>query len=72
MEAKIDGCQMKKKYLVRWKNTLYGTGWQDGWMDGCKSRVKDCLQQSKIGKVIMSRGLLLHDNIIIYSYCLMN
>ena len=20
----------------------------DGWMDGCKSQVKDCLQQSKI------------------------
>ena len=23
-------------------------GWVDGWMDGSKSRVKDCLQQSKI------------------------
>ena len=23
-------------------------GWMDGWMDGSKSRVKDCLQQSKI------------------------
>ena len=22
-------------------------GWMDGWMDGSKSRVKDCLQQSK-------------------------
>ena len=22
----------------------------DGWMDGSKSRVKDCLQQSKIAK----------------------
>ena len=22
-------------------------GWVGGWMDGCKSRVKDCLQQSK-------------------------
>jgi hypothetical protein len=22
-------------------------GWMDGWMDGCKSRFKDCLQQSK-------------------------
>jgi hypothetical protein len=24
-------------------------GWVDGWMDGRESRVKDCLQQSKIG-----------------------
>ena len=23
-------------------------GWVDGWMGGCQSRVKDCLQQSKI------------------------
>jgi hypothetical protein len=23
-------------------------GWVDGWMDECKSRFKDCLQQSKI------------------------
>jgi hypothetical protein len=23
-------------------------GWVDGWMDGWESRVKDCLQQSKI------------------------
>jgi hypothetical protein len=23
-------------------------GWVDGWMDGRESRVKDCLQQSKI------------------------
>jgi hypothetical protein len=22
-------------------------GWMDGWMGGCKSRNKDCLQQSK-------------------------
>jgi hypothetical protein len=21
-------------------------GWMDGWMGGCKSRFKDCLQQS--------------------------
>ena len=27
-------------------------GWMDGWMDGSKSRVKDCLQQSKIGLII--------------------
>ena len=33
------------------KNTLYGGwmgGWMEGWKDGRKSRVKDCLQQSKI------------------------
>jgi hypothetical protein len=23
-------------------------GWMGGWMGGCKSRFKDCLQQSKI------------------------
>ena len=23
-------------------------GWMDGWVDGWESRVKDCLQQSKI------------------------
>ena len=23
-------------------------GWMGGWMDGSKSRVKDCLQQSKM------------------------
>jgi hypothetical protein len=23
-------------------------GWMDGWVDGRESRVKDCLQQSKI------------------------
>ena len=28
-------------------------GWVDGWMDGRKSRFKDCLQQSKITKLMM-------------------
>ena len=23
-------------------------GWMDGWVDGWESRVKDCIQQSKI------------------------
>ena len=27
-------------------------GWVDGWVDGSKSRVKDCLQQSKINDKI--------------------
>jgi hypothetical protein len=25
-------------------------GWMDGWVGGCKSRFKDCLQQSKIAE----------------------
>ena len=29
--------------LDGWKD-----GWMDGWKDGRESRVKDCLQQSKI------------------------
>jgi hypothetical protein len=26
---------------------MFLDGWMDGWMDGSKSRLKDCLQQSK-------------------------
>jgi hypothetical protein len=26
-------------------------GWMGGWMDGWESRVKDCLQQSKITEI---------------------
>jgi hypothetical protein len=26
-------------------------GWMDGWVDGRESRVKDCLQQSKMNKI---------------------
>jgi hypothetical protein len=26
-------------------------GWVGGWMDGSKSRLKDCLQQSKTTKI---------------------
>ena len=33
----------KTKNLGEWMD-----GWVDGWMDGWESRVKDCLQQSKI------------------------
>ena len=29
-------------------------GWMDGWMGGSKSRVKDCLQQSKIEYLILN------------------
>ena len=36
-----------KMYLDRWMG-----GWMDGWVDGSKSRVKDCLQQSKIYTII--------------------
>ena len=33
-----------------WLKKLAGRmdGWMDGWMEGRESRVKDCLQQSKI------------------------
>ena len=29
-------------------------GWVDGWMGGSKSRVKDCLQQSKNEYLILN------------------
>jgi hypothetical protein len=31
-------------------------GWVDGWMDGRESRVKYCLQQSKICLQILGNG----------------
>ena len=32
-----------------WMGGLVGVGgWVGGWLSGCQSRVKDCLQQSKI------------------------
>ena len=34
-------------WMDGWMDGWVG-GWVDGWMDGSKSRVKDCLQQSKI------------------------
>ena len=33
-------------YVPGWMDGLMD-GWIDGWMGGCKSRLKDCLQQSK-------------------------
>ena len=36
---------VQKTLLDGWKD-----GWMDGWVGGGKSRVKDCLQQSKIKK----------------------
>ena len=40
------------KYKIIFKQQFslikkYSPGWVDGWMDGRKSRFKDCLQQSK-------------------------
>ena len=40
------------KNLAGWQE-----GWKEGWMDGGKSRVKDCLQQSKI-RSIFQMGLV--------------
>jgi hypothetical protein len=28
-------------------------GWMNGWMDGCKSRFKDCLQQSNVDVLLI-------------------
>ena len=28
-------------------------GWKDGWVEGWKSRVKDCLHQSKMCKLVI-------------------
>jgi hypothetical protein len=35
-------------------------GWMGGWVGGCKSRFKDCLQQSKIieNKILIGASLL--------------
>ena len=35
-------------------------GWMGGWMDGSKSRVKDCLQQSKISLLISNFESVTH------------
>ena len=47
-----------RKYLVQWMGG-WMDGWVggcvDGWMDGGESRVKDCLQQSKIKFLIISK-----------------
>ena len=34
-------------------------GWMGGWVDGRESRVKDCLQQSKIGPLMLNIGQFL-------------
>ena len=45
-ELKILSCRAnfpRAKKLAGWME-----GWMEGWKEGWKSRVKDCLQQSKI------------------------
>ena len=45
---------LSRKKLAGWMDG-WMDGWVDGWMDGWKSRVKDCLQQSKnVGKFKLS------------------
>ena len=34
-------------WMGGWMDGWVG-GWMDGWVDGWESRVKDCLQQSKV------------------------
>jgi hypothetical protein len=38
----------KKNVLNKTVSAKNLAGWMGGWMDGRESRVKDCLQQSKI------------------------
>ena len=38
----------KKNRENQQQKILVLVGWMDGWMDGCKSRFNDCLQQSEI------------------------
>ena len=50
-----NGEKVHRKIEIKWvENTLDDgrkDGWMGGWMDGGESRVKDCLQQSKIEKI---------------------
>ena len=46
-KGKMDFIFAQKVDCSGWMGGWMG-GWVDGWMGGCKSRVKDCLQQSKI------------------------
>jgi hypothetical protein len=41
----IDSTGAPLVHVPGWMGGWVG-GWMDGWMDGCKSRFKDCLQQS--------------------------
>ncbi len=44
---------VSSKKLAGWMGG-WVDGWMDGWVDGRESRVKDCLQQSKIIVVVSS------------------
>ena len=43
-----NGEKVCRKIEINWVENTLGGGWKDGWVDGSQSRVKDCLQQSKI------------------------
>ena len=48
-----NGEKVRRKIVIKfWVEKSLDAGWKDGWMDGRKdgsqSRVKDCLQQSKM------------------------
>ena len=42
------GWESALKNWIKLSRKYLGPGWVDGWMGGSQSRVKDCLQQSKI------------------------
>jgi hypothetical protein len=44
--------------------TLLG-GWVGGWMDGWESRVKDCLQQSKIKEITIVSSVWFYKTLVI-------
>ena len=46
MDERIEG------WMFCGQKTL-SDGWMDGWEAGCKSRVKDCLQQSKMKYIVI-------------------
>ena len=43
----VENFEMKILNEFKLNKKVGCSGWVDGWMGGCKSRVKDCLQQSK-------------------------
>ena len=45
---------VQKKHGTGWMDGWMG-GWVDGWVDGSQSRVKDCLQQSKLMQLDLNR-----------------
>ena len=43
-----EGERVRQKSLLDGRMDGWVDGWMDGWMGGSQSRVKDCLQQSKM------------------------